>query len=517
MKEIVATADLHVGMFVVELDRPWLETPFLMQGFLIEDSQTLQQVKDLCRFVYVDWQRSVGMHHKAAKKQSVAIERKHSEVSTIRVRRDELPPAATRDFVDVLRWLRSGGTPPESSEERRPGSYFRSEVVPDRQRGKPGAQSPGDESQASEGVIKNMLSRWFGPGGQPAWRSKSAAGKAGRGDAGEEELEFDDGTAWEASEYVAVEDELVDAEPAYAEAQASVKQLVTDVHENLQPDMERVRNSVEDMMHSVVRNPDALLWLTRLKRTDQYAYDHALDSSVFLMIFARAMGLEAEEMTMLGVAGLMQDIGKVRLPPRLLRKAGTITKLERDIFRTHVDYSLAIMRESEENDPTLLSVIARHHERYDGTGYPEGMKGDAIGLYGQMAGIVDCYSAMTRDRPWGDALSPQEALEEINRMRATWFTESVVDAFIQCVGLYPVGTLVELNTDEVAVVIGQNRVRRLKPRLLMLLAPDKTPNQHPGTIDMLYDPLTPSGELYVIRRALPPGAYGIDPQEFYLQ
>jgi len=517
VKEIVATADLQIGMFVVELDRPWLETPFLMQGFLIEDGQTLQQVRDLCRFVYVDWQRSTGMHHKAARKQSVAVQRKHAEASTIRVRRDELPPPATRDFVDVLRWLRSGGSPPEAAAEHHQGGFFRSEVVPDRQRGKPGVQSAGGSGAESDGVLKSMLSRWFGPGGPPAWRSKSGGIAGGQGVDGAEEFEFEDGTDWEPSEFVAVEDELIEAEPAYAEAQASVKQLVQDVHDNLQPDMERMRNSVEDMMQSVVRNPDALLWLTRLKRTDQYAYDHALDSSVFLMVFARAMGFEAEEMTMLGVAGLMQDIGKVRLPPRLLKKSGVISKLEREIFRTHVDYSLAIMRESDENDPTLLSIVARHHERYDGSGYPEGMKGDSIGLYGQMAGIVDCYSAMTRDRPWGDALSPQEALEEINRMRATWFSESVVDAFIQCVGLYPVGTLVELNTDEVGVVIGQNRVRRLKPRLLMLLGPDKTPNKHPVTIDLLYDPLTPSGELYVIRKALPPGAYGIDPQEFYLQ
>jgi hypothetical protein len=133
-----------------------------------------------------------------------------------------------------------------------------------------------------------------------------------------------------------------------------------------------------------------------------------------------------------------------------------------------------------------------------------------------MAGIVDCYSAMTRARPWGDALSPQQALEEINKLRDGWFSASVVDAFIQCVGLYPVGTLVELSSGEVAVVIGQNRIRRLKPRVLVLLAPDKSPNKHPAPIDLLFDPMSPDGSPYAIRRALPPGAHGIDPQEFYL-
>jgi len=509
VKEIVATVDLRVGMFIVELDRPWLDTPFLMQGFLIEDGQTLQQLQDLCRFVYVDWQRSVGEYNKALKPESVAVVRAQPETATIRVRRDELTPPARRNFVDVLRWLRSGGVPPEAeqttqihlhADEPRRSSYGA------------GLRQDRENHLAQEGLVKSLVSRFFGPAGR-----EGGGGRDARHHCDEEELVFDDGSDQERIEFIAVEDELIDAEPIFGEAQTSVQQLVTDAHHNLSPDLERVRSSVEDMMHSVVRNPDALLWLTRLKRTDQYAYDHALDSSVLLMVFSRAMGLEAEEMTRLGVAGLMQDIGKVRLPSRLLKKSGSITKLEREIFRTHVDYSLAILRESDENDPTLLSIVARHHERFDGSGYPEGMRGDSIGLYGQMAGIVDCYSAMTRDRPWGDALSPQEALEKINKMRATWFSESVVDAFIQCIGLYPVGTLVELNTEEVGVVIGQNRVRRLKPRLLMLLGPDKTPNKHPVTIDLLYDPLTPNGELYVIRRALAPGAYGIDPQEFYLQ
>lgn len=505
MKEIVATADLNVGMFIVELDRPWLETPFLMQGFLVEDGRTLQQVKDLCRFVYVDWQRSVGLHHALRKEESVAVERQFPEAATIRVRRDELPPPARRDFVDILRWLRTGGQPPVA--EGLPRGQVVAEAAP-RPYAPGSLRQTGREAEPEERGVKGLMSRLF----------RSIDRQAGQGAEGdEEEFVFEDGSDRERGEFIAVEDELVEAEPIYGEAQASVQQLVTDAHQALRPDMERVRNSVEDMMHSVVRNPDALLWLTRLKRTDQYAYDHALDSCVLLMVFSRAMGLESEEMTRLGVAGLMQDIGKVRLPQRLLKKSGTITRLEREIFRTHVDYSLSILRESEENDPTLLSIVARHHERFDGTGYPEGMRGDSIGLYGQMAGIVDCYSAMTRDRPWGAALSPQEALEKINRMRATWFAESVVDAFIQCIGLYPVGTLVELNTEEVGVVIGQNRVRRLKPRLLMLLGPDKTPNRHPTTIDLLYDPLTPTGEPYQIRRALAPGAYGIDPQEFYLQ
>ncbi len=509
MKEIVAASDLKVGMFVAELDRPWLESPFLMQGFLVEDGETLEQLRGLCRFVYVDWQRSTGEHYRAPRIESVAANLGRRE-PLIHVHDDA--PRTRRDFVEVLRWLRAGGKAPEAkapqAREKR-AQYAVADVSPTHRTHAPMDVSA--RSSSESGGLKGLLGRWFGPRGE-------APPPGHDGDAPDhesaEDTEADRAGRWRDS--VAVEDELVDAAPVYAAAQTSVEQLVRDVQHNLRPDMERVRSGVDDMMHSVVRNPDALLWLTRLKRTDQYAYDHALDSSVLLMVFARTMGMEASEMTTLGIAGLMQDIGKVKLPPRLLKKSGAITRLEREIFRAHVDYSLAILKASAENDPAVLSVVARHHERYDGSGYPDALVGDEIGLYGQMAGIVDCYSAMTRERPWGDALSPQEALEEINKLRNTWFSESVVDAFIQCVGLYPVGTLVELNSDEVGVVISQNRVRRLKPRVLVLLGPDKTPNAHPATLDLLFDPVSPGGSPYAIRHALPPGAYGIDPQEFYL-
>ncbi|QID18708.1 HD-GYP domain-containing protein [Nitrogeniibacter mangrovi] len=505
MKEIVAASDLKVGMFVVELDRPWLGTPFLMQGFLVEDDATLAQLRQLCRFVYVDWQRSVGEHHRAPVREPVAPVRRAGSGSAIRLHPDEAP-RARRDFVAVLRWLRSGGMPPQAAPHAtRP--VVREETA---REPRPSLRDA-PEGEGAEGGLKGLLGRWFGLRGEVGAPPHARDGQDTTAAGEENSAAADDGP-----EVVAVEDELVDAAPTYATAQTSVRQLISDVQHNLRPDMERVRGSVEDMMHSVVRNPDALLWLTRLKRTDQYAYDHALDSSVLLMVFARFMGMEAAEMTLLGVAGLMQDIGKVKLPPRLLKKCGAITRLEREIFRTHVDYSLAILKASAEHDPAVLNIVARHHERYDGSGYPAGLEGDEIGLYGQMAGIVDCYSAMTRERPWGDALSPQEALEEINKLRDTWFSAGVVDAFIQCVGLYPVGTLVELNTGEVAVVIGQNRIRRLKPRVLVLLAPDKTANAHPATLDLLFDPVSPDGTPYAIRRALPPGAHGIDPQEFYL-
>ena len=134
----------------------------------------------------------------------------------------------------------------------------------------------------------------------------------------------------------------------------------------------------------------------------------------------------------------------------------------------------------------------------------------------EISGLVDSYCAMTRERGYGELYTSQQALEQLIGMRDRVFRDTLVDQFVQCIGIYPVGSLVELNSGEVAVVIGQNRVRRLKPRVMVLLAPDKSPNAHPPILDLLYDPPAPDGEPYAVVRALPPNAYGIDPQEFYL-
>lgn len=523
MKEIVAATDLKLGMFVAELDRPWLESPFLIQGFVLEDDQTLMKVQSLCRFVQVDWQRSAGEHFRAPQRNSVKSTVSDSLADSVRVVRKQAPPSPRRDFVEVMRWLRSGGKSPTpgTSPGAEPEARLRHET----------SDVQGDVRECATSVSSGHTADEH-TGSPIGWRGFFGRLFAERGDAAaptgqrtvsahqvvetphHESAAAAAATLW--IEEIAVEDELISAAPVYGEVLGSVEQLIKDVQNNLRPDMERVRSGVDDMMHSVVRNPDALLWLTRLKRTDQYAYDHALDVSVLLMIFARSLGMEADEMSRLGTVGLMQDIGKIKLPSRLLQKSGPVTPTERKIFHSHVDYSVAILEAAGDADSALVEIVSRHHERFDGSGYPAKMAGDSIGTQAQMAGIVDTYCAMTRERPWAKVFSAQEALEEVNKMRGGWFSESIVDAFIQCVGLYPVGTLVELHTGEVAVVIGQNRVRRLKPRVLVLLAPDKSPNPHPPTLDLLYEPSAPDGTTYAIRKALPPGAHDIDPQEFYL-
>lgn len=445
MREIVAARDLSIGMFVAELDRPWLESPFLLQGFLIEDATILEQVRRECRFVYVDRSRSVGDAWRPDPKEQAGLRGRRQAAGALQAevggRRRPL------DFFALLRALRSGGV----------GERGEGEAVD--------AGAPGVNAADAE---------------------------------------------------VPLETEIAAVLPVMARAQGVLEQIAHDVQSSLNPDLERVRSVVAEMVLSVARNPDALLWLVRLKQTDRYSYDHSLDVAAHVMIFGRALGLGEDAISTLGMAGMLQDVGKLRLPHRLLHKSGGLTSTEYEIFKTHVDYSKQILSASPHASQLMLEIVVKHHERVDGSGYPVGLRGEAVGIMAEIAGICDVYCAMTRERPYGPAESSQAALDAVRAQRGTRFSESVVDQFVQCIGLYPVGTLVELNSGEVAVVVAQNRIRRLKPRVMILLGPDKKPNTYPQTVDLLYDRPGAVGEQYFIVKALPPGAYGLVPSEFYL-
>lgn len=515
MKEIVAAQDLRLGMFVAELDRPWLESPFLLQGFLLEDQQTLQQVQQLCRFVYVDRARSTGEAWRAPNSEAAAPAAGERSASLAQFQ----VPAPTRrrpvNFFALLRSLRSAShNPPDALLDG-----------PEGDSAIPWLRVYGDEPRPADfsahGSAAAAASYSTRSAGRPfitEVRQPSSHGKALdlSGEAALRPASGGPAGMVYAEPSASVEEEIVTALPLVDKAQQLLAQIAADVQRSLNPDLERLRGVVSEMVLSVARNPDALLWLSRLRRTDQYSYDHSLDVSAHVMIFGRFLGLGDESITTLGMAGMLQDVGKLRLPVRLLQKTGPISDSEYAIFRSHVDFSLAVLADSPYATAQIREIVARHHERYDGSGYPRGLKGEAIGLMAEVAGICDMYCAMTRDRPYGEAASSQAALDAVRALRGTGFAESTVDQFVQCIGLYPVGTLVELNTGEVAVVVAQNRIRRLKPRVMVLLGPDKKPNPYPHTLDLLYDQGATSDEPCAILRALPPGAYGIEPAEFYL-
>jgi putative nucleotidyltransferase with HDIG domain len=435
MTEIVSTQELKLGMFVAELDRPWLETPFLVQGFLLDDDEQLATLRELCRFVTIDRARSIG---------------------------EEYRPDVAQHFV---------------AEKRRP-------MAP---------REPIILYQSRKNLTLPPLAV-----------------------AGKKEIAGRKFTTVSYVDDIHVEEELPAARVSYQSAQNLLRDLDEQVATGNVPDIDHVDRTVTHLVECVVRNPDALLWLSKLKRTDNQIYDHSLTVSIHLMAFGRNLSMPPDELHPLGMGGLLKDIGIMRLPLELLHKPSGLTPDEKAHMRTHVDHGTEMLADEITLPEDVRDIVAKHHERIDGSGYPRRLVGDQIGLYAEMAGIVDSYCAMLSPRPFRPARLGQWVIEEINSMRNIRFTAAVVDEFVQFVGLYPVGTLVELNSGEVGVVVEQNRVRRLKPRIMLLLGPDKTRNSSPGILNLLSDPLVRDGVPYRILRDLPPGSFGLDPTEFYL-
>ncbi len=313
-----------------------------------------------------------------------------------------------------------------------------------------------------------------------------------------------------------LEDEAPAARQAHETAQEAMQEVVLALKRGDDFALSQVRTAVTGMVESVVRNPNALMWLTRMKDVDTYTYGHAVDVCAYLLAFGRHLGLPQPDLQVLGLGGLLLDIGKVTLPLPLLQKRGRLSEAEFETVRGHVAAGVAILKRTEGMPQRVLDIAEHHHERIDGSGYPHGLEGARLSLFARMAAIVDSFDAMSSARPYRSAVSPHEGLRMLYQWRDRLYHKGLVEQFIECLGIYPVGSLVELSTGEVAIVLTQNRFRQLKPRLVLVLDHDKNPYGTMDVLDLIDDPLDADGDPVEIARSLEPGMYGIEPRDYYL-
>ncbi|WP_343847083.1 HD-GYP domain-containing protein [Bowmanella denitrificans] len=218
-----------------------------------------------------------------------------------------------------------------------------------------------------------------------------------------------------------------------------------------------------DIIDSVFDNPDALCCLTLIKEKDQYLLEHSLNCSILMAVFARHLGFDKELIDELGLAGLMMDVGMATIPEDILSKPGALDGPEMQIVEGHVDFGLELLEQSELDLDVVRDVLANHHERMDGSGYPRGKSGDYLSVYARMAAIVDSYDAMTSERPWRRGMSPTQALKRLLASSQGLLDQSLVQQFIRCVGVHPVGSLVKLKSGKLAIVVRANKVDPLCP------------------------------------------------------
>jgi putative nucleotidyltransferase with HDIG domain len=420
-KEIVElpAEQLTTGIYVSRLDRPWTDTPFLFQGFVVESDEELQTLQRLCKVVYVEVTRE--------------------EEAALKARARKIPSAAeTPPAPDLLASL----------------------------------------SKDPSALLDRVPSR----------------------------------------DSVPLKTELTVAEATYREARRAVGAVFDHLRKGGGLDMPQLETVVGPMVDSVFRNRDALGWLSRMKSKDDYLYSHSLAVSVWALAFGRHLGLDKDTLKVIGTGAMLLDIGKTKLSTELLRKPSAPNPQEWNLIRAHVDQGIALLRSNAGVDARVLSMVATHHERIDGSGYPNALKGDAIPLVGRLAGIVDTYDAMISERSYAKPKSTYDAVRELKHLGGTAFAPELVELFIQAVGVFPTGTLVELNTGEVGVVIAQNRFRRLRPEVMLVLDAEKKVREEFTSLNLLT-----SGEgtsntepSLWITRGLELGAYGIDPKEYFL-
>lgn len=397
----VLTADLEIGMYVSSLDRPWLETPFVLQGFQLDSDKDIERLRKHCDYVYVDMQQSVL--------EESTIRRKVS--NRPRLSKQQMFPNHTlKTYTDNADWK--------------------------------------DEYPKAQDAVK-ALSEGL----------DDIFASAGRGGG---------------------------------------------------LNMAKVKLAVEPMINSITRNPDACIWLARMKQEDQYTYQHSLGASIWAVALGRQLGLPKSDLRSLAIGGLLFDAGKLQLDKELLNADRPLTKEEFETVKSHVQLGVDALQKGGVMNRDVIDMVSYHHERHDGSGYPEGLSGDSIPVFARIAAIVDCYDAITSHRSYARATSPSLAIKKLYEWKDVDFQAELVEEFIQAVGIYPAGTLVELSSGEVAVVMAEYRTRRLRPKLMVLLDCEKQPLLDVKMVDLLHQKETEGGDPLDIINSLEPEAYGID-------
>ncbi len=413
MKKKIAVAELRVGMYVTELDRPWRETPFLFQGFEIRDQEEIEQLRRLCQYVYIEVPE--GSHNTSGQTAAAAA----LAVAPQAITEAEL----MRRFADH-------------------------------------APLPTVYADRTE-----------------------------------------------------LEEEIEAVREAYTQARALVDQIMRDVRLGKSIDAVATKGIVKELLESVIRNPDALSCFIQLKKKDEYTAQHSMRVCILALAFGRHLGLNRAELEILGIGALLHDIGKMKVPDEILNKPGRLSDYEFAVMKSHVPRGVEILERTSGIPAAAVQVARCHHERYDGGGYVMGIKGDRIGLFGMIGGIVDCYDAITSDRAYHDGMSAHAALRQMYEWRGKDFHPGLIEQFIQCMGIYPIGSVVRLNTGDIGVVITINRVRRLKPRVRLVLQPDQKPYPAACVVDLMTC-ATPDGRPCEIVQVLEPGDLGVDPARY---
>ena len=408
MKVVVEATHLKKGMYVSELDRPWLDTPFLFQGFRITNIEEVEQIRNLCDFVFVDIDKS------------------------------KVP------------------------------------VTPAMSKAAPAGVKP--EKQSYARIIREPL----------PYTEK-------------------------------FEDEFSRARDCYQLAAEEVGTLFEDVRMGHSLDVNGARTTVTGMVASILRHPDALVLLTTLGNRDSGLVTHALSVCTLSLAFGRYLGLENEVLVDLGLGALLHDIGKIKLPDEVLDNAASASEEEKALLEGHTMIGAMMLKNLGGLPDNVIAIVNDHHERANGSGYPRQMTCSEIGMQTKIVAIVDTYDSITRGVHGYQSIRVDEALKSIYAWRHEMFDELLVEKFIQCVGIYPLGSVVELRTGQIGIVVSSCPDARLFPRIMLVLDAHGAPVEPPEMINLTLFREKLDTNDFEVKRLVDGERYDIDVRQYILR
>ncbi len=300
-------------------------------------------------------------------------------------------------------------------------------------------------------------------------------------------------------------DEIPRAFRTWKNAQKLVESITQSIEHGFEFRLEEARPIISECVSSIQANASAMFWMSRVKSRDAYTAEHCLRVAILTVAFARFLGLPDDDLEVAGMCGLLHDLGKLKVPDRILNKPGSLNAEELSIMKQHTVYGYELLSADKSLDPIIADVSRHHHERIDGAGYPHQLEEWQISRFARIVAIIDAFDAMTSDRCYRDGIPASAAIRILYQNRGSQFDAGMVEAFIRMVGIYPPGTLVELSTGEVALIVAVHPGKKLRPRVEILLDSNKTACD-PRIID-LSDPMV--GEEVAILHPLPDGAHGL--------
>jgi HD-GYP domain-containing protein (c-di-GMP phosphodiesterase class II) len=452
---------LQPGMFIEELDRPWLETPLKFQSFYVRSLNDVKWIKANCDYVLVDPGKSDASVSFTFPEQG---------------RRAEDDSALLRECLQQMML---------PGQVASPVIYARQTVAKSAPKPKPA-------------LTANPIASWL------PWRRRTREVSS---------LQVHETL----DERAQLQQQIARAKGTWHEAHKVMSGVMTELRAGGELDVSSVERVVLPIIDCVLQSTDAMAFVLRMKETDDYLYNHALAASIWAVVFGKSLGFDKRNLEILGMGGLLLDIGKIRVPRELLSKTTPLDAAELAEVRRHVSHSVAILDETGNINQKVYDMVRTHHERHDGSGYPEGLSGNAIPLFGRIAGLIDTYDAMTSHRPNGQALSTYTVMQSLIDSSGKLFQDELIERFIRVVGIFPTASLVELNTGEIGIVVEQNALRRLRPKVMLILDSNKQMRSE-FTVADLAEASSSAGEpgaLWIVQ-GLQPGSWGIDPREYYL-